>query len=137
MYLGGACTGKECGFTLIELMIVVAIIGILAAISYPSYQQYVEKSRRVDAMTVLMEASQFMERSYTLDNEYPTSLPDPLTESPTSGSKTFYSIAIDENLSDKQSYTLVAQPVGVQASDDCGDLSLSNTGARAPADCWN
>lgn len=137
MGLVRACAGKNQGFTLIELMIAVAIIGILAAISYPSYLQYVEKSRRVDAMTVLMEASQYMERQYTLNNSYPSSLPEKLEKSPASGSTTFYNIKIDAAVSGEQAFTLVAEPVGAQVSDNCGDLSLSNTGARSPADCWN
>ena len=53
------------GFTLVELLIVVAIIGILAAIVYPSYQDSVRKSRRADAKAVMAEAAQFMERFYT------------------------------------------------------------------------
>ena len=53
------------GFTLIELMIVVAIIAIIAAVAFPSYQEHVRKTRRADAQTALLELSQFMERHYT------------------------------------------------------------------------
>ena len=56
---------KHQGFTLIELMIVVAVIGILASIAYPSYREYVAKSRRAEAKTVLLSAQQWMERFYT------------------------------------------------------------------------
>ncbi len=58
------------GFTLIELMIVVAVIAILAAIAYPSYQDSVRKSRRADAKAALLDLAQFMERNYTTANRY-------------------------------------------------------------------
>lgn len=125
------------GFTLIELMIVVAIIGIISAIAFPSYQRHIEKSRRVDAMTVLLEASQFMERQYTLTNSYPSALPSALQSAPVDGGQTYYNIAIDTALSDTQRFTLTAQPIGAQASDSCGNLIIANTGARSPANCWN
>ena len=58
------------GFTLIELMITVAVVAILAAIAYPSYTGYVQRARRTDAKTVLLEAAQFMERVYTERGAY-------------------------------------------------------------------
>jgi len=58
------------GFTLIELMIAVAIVGILAAIAYPSYIEHVRKTRRADAKAVVLELSQWMERFYTENSRY-------------------------------------------------------------------
>jgi type IV pilus assembly protein PilE len=58
------------GFTLIEMMITVAIIGILASIAYPAYQDYVRRAARADAKAVLMETAQFMERHFTTNNAY-------------------------------------------------------------------
>ena len=82
-------TRRNQGFTLVELMIVVAIVAILAAIAYPSYKEYVRKSRRADAKAVLVEAAQFMERVYTEDFSYASAeLPPSLKKSPKDGDGT-------------------------------------------------
>lgn len=62
--------GSDRGFTLIELMIVVAVIAIIAAIAYPSYMDYVRQSRRADATVALLELAQYMERYYTNNGRY-------------------------------------------------------------------
>src|SRR5690554_3819830 len=66
---------QQQGFTLIELMIVVAIIGIIAAIAYPSYQQHVIKSYRTTAAGCVIELAQAMERQFTSSMNYPNVLP--------------------------------------------------------------
>ena len=124
------------GFTLIELMIAVIIIGILAAIVYPSYIDSVRKSRRADAESVLLELANYMERTYTESNKYnPTGFALPITQSPKTGDK-FYDIStasINAN-----SYVLQAVPVAntSQAADSCGTLKLSSSGVKTPANCW-
>src|SRR5690606_38472416 len=89
----GFARKSSAGFTLIEVMIVVAIIGILAAIAYPSYQDHVRKSRRADAQTALLELAQFMERHYTTNGRYLTSANAapalPFSEAPKDGTTKF------------------------------------------------
>jgi len=67
------------GFTLIELMIVVAVVGILSAIAYPSYTEYVRRGHRADARAGLLQVQQWLERAATATGTYPTSLPSALT----------------------------------------------------------
>lgn len=151
--------GKSGGFTLIELMIVVAVIGILGAIAYPTYQDSVRKSRRADARSTLLQAAQWMERYYTVSNRYdqdrsPTpvsvtsttpganSFPNSgLTNSPNGAATPAYSITLS-NVS-QTGYQLNAAPTGPQSGDKCGTLTLTNTGVRGVtggsltvAECW-
>lgn len=137
---------SSAGFTLIEVMIVVAIIGILAAIAYPSYQEHVRKAKRADAQTALMELSQFMERHYTSNGRYLKSdgnAPDlPFDVAPKDGGNKSYDLAFAENSPTANSYVLEATPTGSMANDSCGTLTLANTGAKGQkagatlAECW-
>lgn len=120
---------RQHGFTLIELMVVVAVIGIIAAIAYPSFQDSVRKTRRADAKAVLAELAQFMERTYTENNSFKpggNNPPLPYTESPIDGSAKYYDLSI--SASTTSSFTLQATPKGPQAGN--GVLTLSSTGAR-------
>ncbi|MTW23048.1 type IV pilin protein [Allochromatium palmeri] len=136
---------RQQGFTLIELMITVAIVGILAAIAYPSYQEYVRASRRADAQTVLLENAQFMERYYTTNGRYIDNAGNepnlPVTESPKDGGTKFYDIGFQGEVTNT-TYTLEAVPKGAMANDGCGTLTLAHTGAKSrtgtmPEDrCW-
>lgn len=135
------------GFTLIEVMIVVAIVGILAAIAYPSYMEHIRKGNRADAEASLMQLSQFMERYYTGTGRYSktagqTDVPDnPAPPYPTGTNYTF-TITVGNA---GTSYTATATPnsSGVMANDKCGNLTLTNTGLKGQtgtgattADCW-
>ena len=134
------CTRKN-GFTLIELMIVVAVIGIIAAIAYPSYIDSVRKSRRAEAKTALMEIAQKMESFYARNGRYTKtdgSKPDLATDlnAPTESENGYYSMEIDSATT--TTYTLKASPKGDQANDkDPNDTSkkitafyLSHTGEK-------
>ena len=131
---------KATGFTLIELMIVVAIIGIIAAIAFPSYQNQVQKTRRTTAQSDLLELTQWMERRYSNGFDYREddgSAPTlPFDQSPKNGDA-FYDISFSGNVT-RDAFTLQAVPTGGQATDDCGNLTLDQQGARGAEEpgCW-
>lgn len=124
------------GFTLIEMMVVVAIIGILAAIAYPSYTEYVRRSQRAEMLRVMMDANQFMKRYYGAQDSYVgAALPAGLSRSPSNGGLA-YNIELIEGgavvpaATEATTYTLRATRAGAMAGDRCGDLALSQDGTR-------
>ncbi len=131
------------GVTLIELMIVVVIVGILAAIAYPSYRSQVRKTHRAEGKAALLDAGQQLERCYARYNSYAAGGCSTLTTALATGylsEQGWYEIK-DTNPG-AATFTLVATPQGAQADDtECGSLSLTQTGQRsatgtAAATCW-
>lgn len=120
------------GFTLIELMIVVVVLGILAKIALPAYQESVKKGRRAAAQSHLMEIAQ-REQQYLLDaRAYASTLTALGVTTPTDVAK-YYTIKVDV-AGAPPSFTITATAQGTQASD--GDLTLDSTGAKTPAAKW-
>lgn len=120
---------KSKGFTLIELMIVVAVVAILAAIALPSYQEQVRKSRRAQARADLAEIVQGLERSFTVNRGY-DKYDLPFNQSPREAADGagFYGIKIEPK--EVTTYKVIATPKGAQASDRCGTLSIDNFGNK-------
>jgi len=120
------------GFTLIEVMVVVIIVGILASIAYPSYVEHVRKTQRAEARGALLEGAQALERYYSINGRYTTAangttLPSVFkTVVPDSGPAR-YNIAVSGTAS-TNSFTLRATRAGKMAGDACGDYSISSTG---------
>lgn len=139
------------GFTLIELMIVIAVLAILAAVALPSYRNSVQKSQRAEARGVLLEASQYMQRFYSQNDRYDqdragnaAAIPGPLATVPrgsaSSGANYLVSFSGTPTVA---GFTIQAVPRGSMASDKCGTLSLDNVGRRTASgsgasvdECW-
>ena len=122
------------GFTLIELMIAVAVLGIVAAVALPSYQDSVRRTNRAEAKSVLLEMSQLLERNYTTVNRYDqksdgTGFTLATTQSPKTGTAK-YTIQFAAGSLTQNAYTLQAVPTGSMTGDACSTLTLTNTGLK-------
>lgn len=137
---------KKQGFSLIELLIAITIVGTLTAIAVPSYQGYVLRSARAGAAACLLEYAQFMERVYTTNMTYATNNGE-ATELPelqcTLDLSERFSFDVDDL--DSRTFTLTATATGAQAGDDCDSLSYNQagikganggTGATIVKKCW-
>lgn len=125
---------RQLGVTLVELMIAVAIVAILAAIAYPSYQRYVVRTHRNAATACLSQYAQFMERHYTANLTY-VGAPLPAAGLPCSRENDLnrrYTFAVRAGSATARAYILDATPINTQLALDaeCNRLSLDQTGLR-------
>lgn len=132
------------GFTLIELMIAVAMVGILVAVALPTYNSVIQKSRRTEAKAALLDLASRQEKFYSINNKYSATASDlGYSALPANTESGFYSLSIT---ADNTSYTAKATPQGNQAKDSqCYGFAIdgvgkksnfSKTGAVLTGDCW-
>ncbi len=145
------------GFTLIELMIVVAVIALLAAIAVPSYAEYIRRSHRAEAKNFLMGIAQRLEQNYTLSGSYNENQAGNaiaqafinstgMAQVPAGGAAR-YNITFAAGQPQAGTFTLIATPTGAQTGDTCGVLMINqqnirgaggvlNNRAQLTLDCW-
>ncbi len=124
------------GFTLIELMITVVIVGVLAAIAYPAYTDHMIKTRRSDGQTALLNMAASMEHYFTENNTYVGATPTALGLT-TASLQGYYNVTITQATA--TAFTLTATPQGAQTADTtCGALTITNTNVKGPnpSTCW-
>lgn len=124
---------QQAGFSLIELMVVVVIIAILAAIAVPAFGRYAFRTRRVDGQELLLRIATAQERYYTSNNYY-GSLSDIGYTAPVSSEHGYYvaTSGVASGSTSAQAYTVTAAPQNAQATDVCGSLTINDAGARTP-----
>lgn len=141
----GHARSRTLGFTLIEVMIVVGVIGILSAIAFPSYNQYVQRTHRANARAALLQTAQWLERAATAQGTYPAAAAIPAGVLQVEGGR--YAVTLP--VLTAGTFTLRATPNGAQATDPCAIFQMTHAGVRTqvataavPApltaqECWN
>lgn len=135
---------KKNGFSLIELMTTVAIVGVLASIAIPTYKNYSIKSHRVEGKSLIMEIMQRQEKYYTENNTYTTNLSLlGYSSSPVTSEQGYYSVSASAAADGiTNNVVLTAQPIGSQSSDtECGSFKMNSNGQKSTSTssttCWN
>ena len=144
--LHGKHMKKINGFSLIELMVVIAIIGILAGIAYPSYTDSVRKSRRAEAKEALLAAAGRQERYYLQQNKYVITSADIASVANTTTENGYYAISVAScSGASETCFKMTATAAGAQVSDtDCKTFTIDNVGNKgatnssdvAVTNCW-
>ena len=130
---------RQHGFTLIELLIALACVALLASLAWPSYQSLILRSQRAQARASLLQAAHWLERAASANGSYPLAADVPASVLQIEGQRYKMTVA-----STAQSYTLSATPLGTQAADTCGTLTVNHLGVRSVQDasqttaqCWS
>lgn len=122
------------GFTLIELIIAVTIVGILAAIAFPSYQSYMIKGRRASAQTFLMDVAQ-REQQYLLDSRAYGTLANLGLTTPADVSQ-FYTVTVTVTAGPPPTFTATATPIAGSVQETDGALAINDRNQKSPAGYW-
>lgn len=123
------------GFSLIELMIALVVVGILVAIAYPSYESAMVKTRRASAQAHLMDIAQRQQLFLMDSRSYTSNLTDLKVTTPSDVSR-YYTITVPVGTGTLPTFTATATPIAGSSQATDGTLSLDSTGAKSPADKW-
>lgn len=118
-----------------ELMIVVAVVGILSTVAYPAYLDQVRKARRAEAQATLMDIGARQQQNLLDTRQYRSTVADLKVTVP-ARLTSFYRLDITVGTAAVPSFTATATPINAQAADNCGVLSLDQLGKRLPVACW-
>jgi type IV pilus assembly protein PilE len=125
---------KALGFTLIELMITVAVVSILAAVAYPSYQEHLRKSRRAEAQAFMMTLASRQQQFMVDTRSYAATVAAAGVPVPSNVEKGYTTALVVAG----NTFTLTLTPTSIQSADACGTLAIDQGGTKTPSSsgCW-